>query len=75
MSAPEARWAVEEESTGIVAARGCAPTADVAIREASHYAVQYAQDGAVRWWVREGRKTILKGRMSIVSGTLKTGQP
>ena len=60
----EARWCVEEQPTGMPVAQGSAPTADEAIREATHYAVQYAQDGPVRWWVRQNRKTVVQGSIA-----------
>lgn len=63
----EARWCVEDSRTGMPVAQGSAPTAEAASREAAHYAVQYAQDHPVRWWVRQNRKTVLKGSMQGVS--------
>lgn len=67
MANSEARWCVEEEATGMPVAQGSAPTVDEASREATHYALQYGQDGPVRWWVRQGRKTIVKGHLAGVS--------
>jgi hypothetical protein len=66
----EARWCVEDASTGMPLAQGTAPTAQEASYEATHYAVQYAQDHPVRWWVRQNRKTVLKGSMAGVSVTM-----
>ena len=67
----EARWCVEEEATGMPVANGSAPTAEEASREAAHYAVQYAQDGPVRWWVRQNRTTVVQGRLAGVSITVQ----
>ena len=71
MANTEARWCVEEEATDMVVANGSAPTAEEASREAVHYAVQYAQDGPVRWWVLQNRKTVLQGRLAGVSITVQ----
>lgn len=71
MANTEAHWCVEEEATGMPVANGSAPTAEEASREAAHYAVQYAQDGPVRWWVRQNRKTVLQGRLAGVSITVE----
>lgn len=65
----DARWCVESQATGMPLANGAAPTAEAASGEAAHYALQYAQDEPVRWWVRQGRKTVLRGSMSGVSIT------
>jgi len=48
MASNEARWCVEEANTGLPVAQGSAPTAEDASSEATRYAMQYAQDGAVR---------------------------
>ncbi|MCA3166950.1 MAG: hypothetical protein ING36_00210 [Burkholderiales bacterium] len=66
----EARWCVEEEATGMPVANGSAPTTEEASREAAHYALHYAQDGPVRWWVRQNRKTVFQGRLAGVSITV-----
>ena len=58
-----ATWSVTELRTGIKAASGSAPKEADAMREAIHYAMQYAQDGPVRFVVRQGRKTLLKGEL------------
>ena len=71
MANTEARWCVEEEATGMPVANGSAPTAEEASREAARYAVLYAQDGPVRWWVRENRKTVLQCRLAGVSITVE----
>ncbi len=63
----EARWCVEDATTGMPVAQGSAPTAEAASGEATRYAIQYAQDHPVRYWVRQNRKTVLSGEMSIVS--------
>lgn len=55
-----AHWCVVEADTGLTVAKGNAPTEQDAVREAGHYAVQCAQDGPVRWWVRVGGKTVLR---------------
>lgn len=69
MANNEARWCVEESDTGFPVAQGWCPTADEASREAAHYAIQYAQDGPVRWWIRQNRKTVLKGSLGCVTIT------
>lgn len=71
----EARWCVEESDTGMPVAQGSAPTADKAIGEASRYAVQYAQDHPVRYWVRQGRKTLLQGSIAITNGSINLTPP
>ena len=67
--ASKARWCVVDAGTGMTVASGSAPTEQDAAREAGHYAVQYAQDGPVRWWVRVGRKTVLRASLAGVSIT------
>ena len=67
----EARWCVEDSRTGMPVAQGSAPTAAAASREATHYALQYAQDHPVRWWVRQDRKTLLQGSLEGVSVTVR----
>lgn len=67
----EARWCVEDSSTGMPVAQGSAPTAEAASREATHYALQYAQEHPVRWWVRQDRKTMLQGSLEGVSVTVR----
>lgn len=67
----EARWCVVNADTGMTEAKGYAPTAECAAREAAHYAMQYAQDGPVRWWVRQGRKTVLRGSMQRSEPTVR----
>lgn len=69
MSTTQIRWCVEDENTGMPVANGSAAKAEDAHREVMHYAVQYAQDGPVRFWVRENRKTIMKGRLGGISIT------
>lgn len=70
MANTEARWAVEDKATGMPMAQGIASTAKEASREATHYAIQYAQDGPVRWWVRQNRKTVIQGSLEGVSITV-----
>jgi hypothetical protein len=53
-------WAVEEAS-GLKVASGDAPTYEAASRECSRYVAQYAQDGPVRWVIKLGRQTLLRG--------------
>lgn len=64
-----ASWCVVGADTGMTLAKGSAPTEQEAVREAAHYAVQYAQEEPVRWWVRVGRKTVLRGSLACVSIT------
>lgn len=59
--ATEASWCVVSAETGLTEAKGYAPTAAEAVREAGHCAAQYAMDGPVTWWVRQGRKTVCRG--------------
>ena len=66
-----ARWCVEERDTGLPVAQGYAPTSDEAIGETMRYAVQFAQDGPVRFWVRRNRKTVLEGSLEGVSFSVK----
>jgi len=62
----EARWCVEDSRTGMPVAQGSALCAEAASREATHYALQYAQDHPVRGWVRQNRKTVLRGSLAGV---------
>lgn len=71
--AKEYRWCVEDAATGMPVAQGIAPTSEEATRESARYAFQYAQDGAVLWWVRQGRKTVLKGQLEGVTITMTPG--
>lgn len=67
----EARWCVEDSRTGMQVAQGSALCAETAASEATHYAVQYAQDHPVRWWVRQDRKTLMQGSLEGVSVTVR----
>lgn len=58
------RWAVEERDTGSPCASGHAPDQEGAMREVTSYAMQYAQDHPVRWWVKKGRKLLVQGSMA-----------
>jgi hypothetical protein len=69
VSAPEFRWCVEELPAGFPVAQGTAPSLDDAKREAGHYAVQYAQDGPVRFWIRHQRKTVLQVSIDLSAST------
>jgi hypothetical protein len=51
-------------------AQGSARTAEAASGEAMHYALQYAQEHPVRWWVRQNRKTVMEGSLAGVSFTV-----
>ena len=59
-------WAVEERDTGLPCAMGCAATEEEAQREMMRYAMQYGQDGPVRFWMRQNRKTLAKGELAGV---------
>lgn len=61
----EHRWCVEDLNSGVPVAQGSAPTFEDAKREAGHYAIQYAKDGPVRYWIRAGRSTLLNLRMDL----------
>jgi hypothetical protein len=61
MSETEVRWCVEEADTGLPVANGCASTREEAEREMMHYVGQYGQDGEVRFWMRQNRRTIKAG--------------
>ncbi len=61
-------WAVEEAS-GLQVASSSAPTYEDAAREANRYAMQYAEDGPVRWWIKQGRKLVTVG----ASGGVRRG--
>ena len=69
------RWCVEEVATGLPVAQGVAPTLDRATTECMHYAMQYAQDGHIRAWVRANRKTVFSMEMQVTrfDGTLPKG--
>jgi len=58
-------WCVVEAGTGMQVAKGYSPTEEDARREAGHYAMQYAQDGPVIWWVRVGRNTVFRAKMDL----------
>lgn len=65
MKHPEFRWCVEEIDTGLPVASGCAPAAEEAHTEMLRYAIQYAKDGPVRYWIRHNRKTISAGQVNL----------
>ena len=69
MANNEVRWCVEERDTGLPVAQGASQTEKAAHAEMMHYVIQYAQDGAVRFWMRQNRKTLLKGSMAGLSIT------
>jgi hypothetical protein len=56
-------WEVEEVEGCIEAASGYCNDGAEAVREALHYATQYAQDGPVRWRVYCGMALVAKGAM------------
>lgn len=60
----EASWAVHEERTGITVARGWTPSIEIACQEATRYAAQYAEEGPVTYWVKQGRKMVVRGSYS-----------
>ncbi len=66
------RWAVEEAG-GLQVAAGSAPTYEDASREANRYAMQYAEDGPVRWWIKQGRKLMLLGASGVVRRSVSEG--
>jgi hypothetical protein len=72
MASTEVRWCVEERDTGMPCANGCAPTEAEASREMMRYALQYGQDGPVRYWMRQNRKTLVKGEIEGVRVTMKS---
>jgi hypothetical protein len=63
------RWCVEESDTGLPVAMGTAETEVAAHNEMMRYAVQYAQDGEVRFWMRRNRKTVTQGSLLLKFGT------
>lgn len=67
----DVRWCVEEQDTGLPVASGSAPTESQANREMMRYAAQYAEDGPIRFWMRQNRKTLMEGAMAQL-GTTKT---
>ena len=71
MASQEVRWGVEERDTGMPCASGSAPTEEAASREMMRYAMQYGQDGPVRYWMRQNRKTLVQGEIEGVSVTMK----
>ena len=64
-------WAVND-AAGRKVASGEATKAADATREATHYAVQYAQDGPVTWWIKSGRKFVVRGSLAGVTITRST---
>jgi hypothetical protein len=66
MASNEVRWCVEERDTGMPCASGSAPTEEAASREMIRYAMQYGQDGPVRYWMRQNRKTLVQGEIAGV---------
>jgi hypothetical protein len=70
MTSQEVRWCVEERDTGMPCASGSAPTEEEASREMMRYAMQYGQDGPVLYWMRQNRKTLVKGEIAGVSVTM-----
>lgn len=64
MANSRATWGIEEMVTGLLVAQGDAPTADEATLEATHYALMYGQDGPVRYWVKQNRKTLVQGSLT-----------
>lgn len=71
MTDKEVRWCVEERDTGVVCANGTAPTEAEASREMLRYALQYGQDGPVRYWMRQNRNTLVQGEIAGVRVTMK----
>lgn len=71
MANTEVRWCVEERDTGMPCASGSAPTEEAASREMMRYALQYGQDGPVRYWMRQNRKTLVKGEIAGVRVEMK----
>lgn len=69
----DVRWCVEDATTGMPVANGWAPNVELASAEATHYAIQYAQDHPVRFWVRQKRKTVLKGSFSVTASIPSQG--
>lgn len=72
MASQEVRWCVEERDTGIPCASGSAPTEEAASREMLRYAMQYGQDGPVRYWMRKNRKMLVQGEIGGVRVTMKS---
>lgn len=70
MANSRATWGIEEMDTGLLVAQGDAPTADEATLEATHYALMYGQDGPVRYWVKQNRKTLVQGSLKGVTVTV-----
>ena len=67
MASSEVRWCVEERDTGLPVASGSAPTEKAAHTEMMRYAIEYAQDGPIRFWLRQNRKTLIEGSMAGLS--------
>lgn len=70
--ADKASWCVVSQDTGHTLAKGEAPTEQDAVREAGHYAIQYAQEGPVSWWVRVNRKTVLRASLAGLTISART---
>ena len=62
-----ATWGVEELSTNLLVAQGSTPTLTQAMSEAVRYALQYGQDGPVKYWVKKKNKVIVKGEIKGVT--------
>jgi hypothetical protein len=73
----EHRWCVEEMPAGLPVAQGSAQSLEEAQRECMHYAMQYAQDGHIRAWVRANRKTVFSLEMQVTrfDGTIPRDHP
>lgn len=64
MACTDYRWIVYE-LTGecLPVASGSAPDEQSASREMLHYAMQYGQDGPVKYRLGHGRKTLVEGEL------------
>ena len=67
MARTKYQWAVYELTSGCLpVASGSAPDEASASKEMLHYAMQYGQDGPVRYRLGRGRKTLVEGELTGV---------
>ena len=72
MASTEVHWGVDELDTARPLASGYAPDVKGAFTQMMHYVMQYAQDGPVRFWMRQNRKTLINGRFTGLNWVIDT---
>lgn len=68
----EVTWRLEAADTGAPLAVGCADSEAEALRETTWRALSHARYRPVRWWVKQGGKTIISGSLQGVTITETT---